>query len=139
MQLSIRGPQDVVTSEFGQWLCLILKARLEKHLNSPKLQKWDQYLTSTSVVKRLYTRPYTVSEVVSFAAKHLSCVVVTGLLIIRFDSTKFVPGFDRLPLTTAIKLLSHGNRDIEGCPIFRDAFESVKNQIVDLARLYYGI
>ena len=137
MELIIRGSEDILTQELGNWLCSVLKDKILMRVNDSKLIAWDNYLTNDSAVTRLYKRDYKASEVIIFAGQNLSCVVADGMIIIRFNLTKFVPGFDRWKLSTAIKTLNYGTLQVKGCHVFTDAFNSLKDDLPDLIRLYY--
>lgn len=139
MRLQVQGNKSIVTVDFGEWLCDFIKLKIISSINNYKLRVWDDYLTTSTTINRLYSRTYRATEIITFAANNLVCTGIEGNISISFDGTKFVPGFDRFKLSSAVKLLDYGALDIKGCPIFREAFDYFDENIDLYAKLYSKI
>ena len=72
-----------------------------------------------------------------FAADNLLCTCANGEVVITFNKTKFVQGYDRLQLVTLIKTINYGTLDIKGCPIFTDTLKYFETNIDTYIKLYY--
>lgn len=139
MQLYIQGPNQLINKEFGQWLCSRISLKLISSIRKYNLTSIEEYINKTETIPRLYKRAYKVSEVIIFAAQNLSCIADNGYIILRFDTTKFVPGFDRVKLLALIKLINYGNLEVKGCHIFTDVLRSIENDITYLVKQFYRI
>ena len=138
MELRIRDSQMILDEAFGHWLIPIIKTKLISNIRKYKFNNWDEYLTSSTAVARLYDRKYTAAEVVIFAAKNLVCKGASGEIVISFDNTKFVPGFDRLRLNTIIKTINYGTLEVKQCSIFTDTLNHFADNIDKYVSLYYN-
>lgn len=139
MELRIRDSQQVIDEGFANWLSSLIKTKLISNIGKYKLVNWDKYLTTSDSVNRLYKKDYRTSEVIIFAANNIVCSCVPGEVVITFDNTKFVLGFDRLRLSTIVKTINYGTLDIKGCPIFIDTLTYFEENIDTYIRLYYGL
>lgn len=139
MELRIRDSQQVIDEGFANWLSFLIKTKLISNIGKYKLVNWDKYLTTSDSVNRLYKKDYRTSEVIIFAANNIVCSCVPGEVVITFDNTKFVLGFDRLRLSTIVKTINYGTLDIKGCPIFIDTLTYFEENIDTYIRLYYGL
>lgn len=139
MELRIRDKNNLIDTDFGNWLIPIVKTRLINSIKSYKLTHWDKYLSTSDAVSRLYNKIYKSSDIIVFAAQNLKCFGNAGEISITFDNTKLVPGFDRLLLSQAVKLLNYGNQDIKGCPIFTETFDFIAKDIDSYVGLYYRL
>lgn len=139
MELRIRDSNQIVDVEFGNWLISLIKVKLLSSLTKYNFDKWNEYLTKSDKLTRLYTRNYTVFEVVRFASTNIVCKGSDGDISIQFDNTKLVPGFDRLHLHTIVKTINYGTLDIKGCPIFTDTFDYFSKDIDTYVSMYYDV
>lgn len=139
MELRIRDSEGFVDKGFGWWLVFRIKVKLISNIKNYKLDNWDKYLNEATELNRLFNRKYKTADVITFAAKNIICEGSAGEITLRFDDTKFVPGFDRLKLTTLLKTINFGTLSIKGCPIFSDTFNYFSEDIDTYVRLYYRL
>ena len=139
MELRIRDSQGFVDDGFGYWLLPRIKSKLISNISRYKTVNWDKYLTESENLNRLYKKEYKVSDIIIFAANNLVCNGSDGDISIQFDNTKFVPGFDRIRLSTIVKLVNYGTLDMKACPIFTDTFHYFANNIDSYVGLYYRL
>ena len=137
MKLQIKDSNKIVDQGFGFWLIPRIRSKLISNISKYKFQNWDSYLTETEELVRLYKKKYTASEIIIFAANNLVCQGVAGDISIQLNATKLVPGFDRLPLNIATKLLNFGTLELKGCPIFTDTFNEFAESIDTYVGMYY--
>lgn len=138
MELRIRDSQMILDEDFGRWLLPIIRVNLISSIRKYKFDLWNEYLTSSTSVNRLYDKTYTANEIIIFAANNLIYKGSTGEIIISFDNNKFVPGFDRLRLATIIKTINYGTLEIKQCSIFTDTFNYFAENIDKYVGLYYN-
>lgn len=139
MELRVQDSNQIIDIDFGEWLISHIRVKLLSSVSKYRFDKWDDFLTESENISRLYTRQYSVLEVVKFASKNIVCKGATGDISIQFDNTKLVPGFDRLPLNTILKTINYGTLDIKGCPIFTDTLEYFAKDIDTYVHMYYNI
>lgn len=139
MRLEIKDSNNFVNLEFGAWLIPHIKRKLISETGRYKFSNWDNYLTTSNSINRLYNKAYKAVDIVLFASQHLVCNGIEGNISITFNNNIFVPGFDRLNLSTIIKTINYGTLDIKQCPIFSDVFNYFSNNIHMYLRLYYGV
>ena len=137
MRLYIQHAPEKLDINFGYWLIERIKLKLISNINLSKMSLLDNYLSQSKDIKRLYNKKYTACEIIMFATNNLICFKGADDIVITFDNNKFVPGFDRLNLITAIKLIDYGNRDVKGCHIFRDTFDYFAKDIDKYVKLYF--
>lgn len=137
MRLVIETTQSDLDIKFAYWLISRIKTKLLADITKHNLNLLDTYITESNTLSRLYKRKYKSAEIVMFAASNLICFIGADEIVITFDNNKFVPGFDRLRLLTAIKLINYGNRDVKGCHIFTDTFNYFCEDIDTYVKLYY--
>ena len=139
MELRIKDENQIVDTDFDKWLIPYIRVKIFASLGQYNLQQWDAYLTTSKNVPRLYDKTYSTREVIQFACQHLVCKGVPSEISIQFDNTQFVPGFDRLRLTTLVKTINYGTLDMNGCPIFSDVFTWFIENIDDYIKFYYRV
>lgn len=140
MELRIRDSQQIIDEAFGKWLIPRIKTKLISSISRYKFANWDNYLSTSDNIPRLYEdKEYTAASIIIFAANELVCQGGPGEIVIEFNTNDFVPGYDRLKLTTIIKTINYGTLDIKGCPIFTDVLDHFARHISTYARLYYRL
>lgn len=140
MELRIRDSSNIVDVSFGNWLINnILRYRLISNIHKYNFENWDKFLTESDSIKRLYKKKYYTKDVIVFAANNLTCKGAPGEITIQFDSTKFIPGFDRLRLDVIVKTIDYGTLDIPSCPIFRKTLKYLADDIDTYVGLYYEV
>lgn len=138
MEIRIRDEEGFVDCGFGNWLIPRIAIKLVSNINKyPTLISWDNYLTTSNTIERLYTIDYRAADVVIFASKNLVCTGTDGDITIHFNNTKYVPGFNRLNLETIVKTINYGTQDTKACPIFTDTFNYFAEDIDHYVRQYY--
>lgn len=137
MELRIRDSKGFIDVNFGYWLLPKIQSKLISNIDQYKLERWDNYLTNSKSLKRLYTQEYKAENIILFAANNLVCDGADGEITIHFNNTKLIPGFDRLLLNTLIKTVNYGTLDTKGCPIFTETFNYFAQNIDSYVRLYY--
>ena len=139
MELRIYDSHNFVSVDFGMWLIPKIKARLIADINKYSLKQFDEYINTTTSLDKLYSRiQYHSKDIIVFAANNLTCSGDDGEIVIRFDLTKLVPGFNQLRLNDAVKLINYGNLEIKGCPIFTNVFKHFEEEIDSYIGLYYN-
>lgn len=139
MILTLTDKDNIVDTDFGNWLIDHIRTKLISSINSNKLITWNEFINNTDVLDRLYNSSYSAEAIIIYASKHLKCNSSNGKIIIGIDDNILVPGFDRLKLKTICKLINYGTTDIKGYPIFSDTFNYFKDNILDYVRMYYVI
>lgn len=139
ISLRLHDSNNIIDSDFGYWLVSKIRVRLISNFRNYNFKRWDNYLTESKEVTRLYSRNYTAYEIVDFAASNIICNSSTGEITISINNNKFVPGFDRLKLSTIVKTINYGTLDIKGCSIFTDTFNHFAENIDTYASIYYRI
>lgn len=136
MRIEIADPTGILTIKFGQWLIKQIQSEIAATVNSAKLEKWDKFFATTDEYKSIYSKPVTTKSILLAGLKSLVCDIGVGKLIIRFNSTLFVPGMNHVNLETTIKLINYGTVDVKGYPIFSDTFVRVADNINDYVSMY---
>lgn len=139
IKLLIQDSSKIIEVGFGEWLVNRIKSRLLSNIKKYKFQNLDKYLTEAVELNRLYKKKYTAEDIIFFASNNLVCRGTDGEVCVLFDNTKFVPGFDRLKLDTAVRIINFGTLSVKGCPIFTDTFNYFEKNIQELAEMYYGV
>lgn len=139
MELIIRDSSKLIDSTFGKWLIPQIKIKLLSKISNYNFKNIDKYLTESDEIKRLYKKDYTSKDVIIFAADNLVCNGTDGEIYISFSNTKYVPGYDRFNLLTAVKTINYGTLSVKGCPIFTDTFKYFEKNIQQFVELFYRI
>ena len=143
MELRIRDSTGIINVDFGEWLIPQISSELILNADHYNLELWDDYLNNSKDVKRLFKKTYQTKDVILYAANYrlnnLKCTGFEGHINIGFDNNKFVPGFDRLRLSTLIKTINYGTLDRKGCFIFSNTFHKFARNIEQYVQTYYNI
>ena len=139
MELRVRDSNKIIDVDFGAWLSNRIKIKLLSNSKKYNFVHWDKYLSESETLKRLYKKDYKAMDVIVFASKNIVCKGTDGEISITFDNTKFVPGFDRLPLVTLVKTINYGTQDSKGCPIFTDTFNYFVKNLDTYVGMYYSL
>lgn len=136
MQLEIINPDDALTIEFGQWLIKQLQSEIAASIDPAKLTKWDLYFAKAEEYKSIYNKPVTTKSIILAGLKSFVCNVIPGKIIIRCNSTTFVPGMNCVNLEATCRLINYGTAELTGYPIFSEALARVAENINDYISMY---
>ena len=139
IELHLHDSNNLIDLDFAEWLLERIQIKLISNLKKYNLKRWDEFFSSSLEVSRLYAKNYRAEDILLFAIKHMKCTVTTSELRVTFNGDILVPGFDRLKLSTAIKLINYGTRSVKGCPLFSNTFEEIRDDIQNYIRMYYMI
>jgi hypothetical protein len=139
MTLLIEDKQGFVDLFFGKWLIPKITADIINRIDKSKLLKWDDYLTNSSSLARIYSKNYRAYDVLVFAAKNIICTGTKGSIVIKIDDNIMMPGFDRVKVKDLVKLITNGNLEVKGYPVVSDVFNDFANNINKYMRLYYQV
>ena len=139
MELKIHDPHEFLTIDFGKWLVSTIRSKLIHSISKYNFARWDNFLNTSEVFKKLYVNNYKTETLIIFAANNIVCKRAGEDLVVRFNNTKWVPGFDRVNLYSLLKTINYGTLDVKSCPIFTDVFKSFKDNIQTYVNLYYGL
>lgn len=140
MELRIRDNNNILEAAFGYWLIPHIRVKLLSSIKDFNLKLWDDYLNNSTKISRMYNKTYKAEDIIEFASRHIDCKCsYSGEICIQFDSNVFVPGFDRLSLTTILKTINYGTLDIKACPIFTSTFNYFATNINTYVSMYYMI
>lgn len=139
IQLRIKDNTGIVQQDFGIWLIPKIKLSLLANIKKFNFSQWNEFLTTSDKLTRLYKKDYTVSEIVEFASKNLQCSNIVNGISIHFKNNVVVPGFDRLNLNAIIKTINYGTLDTKPCPIFTATMNEYAENINEYARVYYDV
>lgn len=137
MELRIRDSQGFVDKGFGEWLIPRIQTKLISSISKYKLVNWDNYLTESPTLERLYNMSYKTEDIIIFASKNIQCTGTDGDITIHFNRTKFTPGFNKLKLDTIVRTINYGTQDNKACPIFTDVLNYFADDIDTYVRQYY--
>lgn len=138
MYLKLTDSSNVIDYGFGLWLISKIKTRLLSNIDTKKLVHWNNYFSELPS-NEASIQDNSSQQIIVFAVSNLTCKLNQGELIITYDQTKFIPGYDRLKLSTAIKTINYGTLSIKGYPIFSDTFKYFAENIDTYIKLYYNI
>lgn len=139
IELRIRDASKIIDENFARWLVPYIRTRLIASISQYKLAQWDDYITNSTTITKLYDKEYKASDIIIFAANNIVYTCLPGEIIINFDNTKFIPGFDRLRIDTIVKLINYGTLEIKGCPIFLNTFNYFEKHIDLYVKYYYRV
>lgn len=139
MELRIHDPHEFLTRDFCQWLVANIRAKIINSMRKYNLDKWTEFLNNSTMFKKIYKDTYKTETLIVFACNNLVFKRVNDDIVIQFDNTKWVTGFDRVNLFSTLKMINYGTLDMKSCPIFTDVFKSFKDNIQNYVNLYYGL
>lgn len=140
MELIIRDSNKLLTDDFARWLLSKVKIKLIANISRYNVENFDNYLNESNDIKRLYKdKNYRASDIIMFAANNLVYSFSETEIRIHVDFNKYTPGYDRLKINTAAKLINYGTADKRGCPIFTNILNQFAENIQDYISLYYRL
>lgn len=139
MILRITDQSEILDKHFGTWLISHIRTKLIVNIHNYNFVNWDNYLSTSVEINRLYKRPYKTSEYIVLASKCIVCRGKPGEIFIEINPNIFCPGIDRLKLNTLLKTINYGTLNIKGCPIISDTFNFFEKNIHRYASMYYNM
>ena len=139
MELQINDSNNIIDVDFGRWLQSLIRIKLISSINKDKLIQLDNYFTNDASIRRLYNKLYYTKDLIILAANNLVCSGTKGAITIKIKNNVFVPGYDRLNLSEAIKLINFGNLSVKGCFLFTNVFDYFSDNINQYVRYFYRL
>lgn len=138
MQLKVTDEDKIIDTDFGLWLCDIIKLNIKSQLSKYNFTVWNNYLT-TSQLPRMYSRNYCAEDIMIQAANNLVCTGGPGNISIHVNTAQLTSGFKQIKLNTLVKTINYGILSIKGCPIITDVFTDVAKHIDQYVTAYYDV
>ena len=140
MKLTVVDSSGVIDRSFAVWLTSQVKALLIKNLKLQKLQKWDEFLTTSEEIDRLYSKRYFAYDVIEQGIQSLMFRFVNPTSFeIYINPNTLVKGYKQWKLESACKLINYGNLEVSAVPVFTSVFERVQENINEYAKTYYNV
>lgn len=137
MHISIKRTTEEINKDFGEFLIVKIKELLLLNINEPRLILLNNYINNEIIAfKSIYRKHISAQEIILLGLQHLKVSESPTNILISINSNIFIPGYDRIKLLDACKLINYGNSEIKGYPIFTNTFTKIVNEIDDYYNEY---
>lgn len=123
------------TDDFLKWYVSKLKRTLYNSIDKRKLITIEEYINNNKKFKSIYTKHIYILPLVQAGISNIEYIKINGKVRVRINPNTIsysVP----IKLNSIIKLITYGNREIQGYKIFLKAFDIFKKNI-DILLLNY--
>lgn len=136
MRIEITNKNNVLTVDFGRWLCKRINFIIRSKLNRAKAKQWSDYLTESKLFETTFSDKILADILLLQGANSLVCKMFPELICIEVDKNIYAQGLNQVKLETVINLITFGNQEKEGYTLFKDVFEEVVENINDYVDKY---
>ena len=139
MKLIIKDSQNLLTSDFLNWLLDQIKSKLLISLDKNKLKTFDIYLNNSNLFKLTFISNYSTEKLLKTCLDNLIISKLNQVITIQFDNNVLLFGLTLTSVETFCKFINYGNVNIKGYPIFTNCFNDIITNFKDYVDFYYSI
>lgn len=136
MKVEIIDSNDELGKDFGLWLIRRIQFKFRLGLIPEKLKQWDKYFAESDEYQTITDVPVKTADILLFGVQNLQCWETPDKIIIQLPKNLFVPNMDRVNLDKIFRLITFGNQQIKGYPLFIDVLRDVVDNIDDYVEKY---
>lgn len=138
MKLEIFDEDNTLDTGFGRWLIRQIQLEFRARVDTRKLYRWDEFISTSTEYSSLYSNPVKAVVILQTSLQSLQVDKLPHKLIIKFNKNQFMPGMDRVKVDTLCRLITFGNGSIKGYPLIKDILQEFADNMEDYVDIYFG-